>query len=218
MTALAVLLAAVGLADLVPRFKVVTGLGVVVAGLLLLGAGWHTAWLGVVLGVVVIAWVVARDSSVAVALLAGATAVLVVASGALDFDDAPLQDWYDELAVPRLATVPLDRAALGLGVVLFLATAANAVVRRMLQATGPLVLDEEAQLRGGRLLGPLERWFVFACAVSGNLAAIAIVVAAKGILRFPEISQDRPDGMRAEYVLVGSFVSWALALAFVPLF
>ena len=59
---------------------------------------------------------------------------------------------------------------------------------------------------------------MFACAVTGNLAAIAIVVAAKGILRFPEISRDKPEGLRAEYVLVGSFVSWGLALLFVPLF
>jgi hypothetical protein len=220
MSALAVLLAAVGVADLVRRWKVVVGVLVIVAGLLLLGAGWHTLWLTVVLGIVVQVWVHAasHDSTVGVGLLGVATIALVLASGGLGFDDAPLQDWYDDLPVPRLDGVPLDRAALGLGVVLFLTTAANVVVRRSLNAMGPLVLDQENQLRGGRVLGPLERWFVFACAVSGNLAAIAVVVAAKGILRFPEISRDQPDGLRAEYVLVGSFVSWGLALALVPLF
>jgi hypothetical protein len=220
VSALAVLLAAIGLADLVRRWKIVVGLLVLVAGLLLLGGGWDTVWLTVALGVVVVVWVdaAAHDSSAGVGLLAFAGLALVLASGALHFDDAPLQGWYDDLAIPRLQDVPLDRAALGVGVVLFLATAANVVVRRVLQATGPRVLAQGDDLRGGRVLGPLERWFVLACALSGNLAAIAVVVGAKGILRFPEISRDSPDGLRAEYVLVGSFVSWALALVFVPLF
>jgi len=220
MSALAVLLAAVGVADLARRWKAVLGLVVVVAGLLLLGAEWHTTWLAIVLGIVVVVWVdaAAHDSSAGVFLLAVVGVALVLASGMLHFDQAPLQDWYDDLAIPRLQHVPIDRAALGLGVVLFLATAANVVVRRSLLATGPRVLAQGDDLRGGRVLGPLERWFVLACALGGNLAAIAVVVAAKGILRFPEISRDGPDGLRAEYVLVGSFVSWALALVFVPLF
>ncbi|KQV73585.1 hypothetical protein ASC61_00320 [Aeromicrobium sp. Root344] len=220
MSGLAVLLAAIGMADLVRRWKVATGFAVTVAGLLVLGGGWHTVWLSLVFAVVVVVWVDAasHDSSAGVILLSVASLALVVVSGVLDFGKAPLQDWYDDLPIPRLQGVPLDRAALGVGVVLFLATAANVVVRRVLLATGPRVLAQGDQLRGGRVLGPLERWFVLACALSGNLAAIAVVVAAKGILRFPEISRDGPDGLRAEYVLVGSFVSWALALVFVPLF
>lgn len=220
MSALAVLLAAVGVADLVRRLKIVAGLAVTVAGLLLLGGGWHTIWLTLVIALVVVVWVDAasHESSAGLVVLAVVGAALVIASGWLSFGEAALQDWYLDLPVPRLATVPLDRAALGLGVVLFLTTAANVVVRRVLGATGPQVLAQGADLKGGRVLGPLERWFVLACALSGNLAAIAIVVAAKGILRFPEISRDNSDGLRAEYVLVGSFVSWGLALLFVPLF
>lgn len=220
MSALAVMLAAVGLADLVRRWKVVVGLVVLVAGLLALGAGWHTLWLAILLGLVVVVWVEAarHDSSAGLALLSLATLGLVLASGELRFHDPALQGWYDNLAIPRLDAVPLDRAALGVGVALFLASAANVAVRRVLQTVGPRVLAQGDELRGGRVLGPLERWFVFACAVSGNLPAVAVVVAAKGILRFPEISRDRPHGLRAEYVLVGSFVSWALALVLVPLF
>lgn len=220
MTGLAVLLAAVGAADLVRRWKILIGFAVAVAGLLVLGAEWHTLWLSLAIGIVVVVWVdaAAHGSSAGVVLLAIVSLALTLASGALDFADAPLQGWYDDLPIPRLQGVPLDRAALGLGVVLFLATAANIVVRRVLLATGPRILAQGDDLRGGRVLGPLERWFVLACALSGNLAAIAVVVAAKGILRFPEISRDRPNGLRAEYVLVGSFVSWALALVFVPLF
>ncbi len=220
MTALAVLLAAIGVADLVRRWKALTGFVVLVAGLILLGGQWHTLWLSVVLGVVVMVWVAAaaHESFAGIGLLAVSAVLLVLMSGELRFGEAPLQGWYDDLAIPRLDGVPIDRAALGLGVVLFLWTAANVVVRRVLQATGPQVLAQGADLKGGRVLGPLERWFVLACALSGNLGAIAVVVAAKGILRFPEISRDNTDGLRAEYVLVGSFVSWGLALLFVPLF
>lgn len=219
MSVLAVLLAAVGMADLVGR-RILAGLVVVVVGLLLVGAGWHTLWLAPVLGIVVFVWVVAArsDSMAGITLLAVSSAVLVLLSGEITFDDIPIQGWYDDLAIPGLASVPFDRAVLGLGVVLFLTSAANVVVRSVLDLTGPRVLAQEDDLQGGRVLGPLERWFVFACAVTGNLAAIAIVVAAKGILRFPEISRDKPEGLRAEYVLVGSFVSWGLALLFVPLF
>ena len=220
MSALAVLLAAVGLAELLPRWKHVGGIAVAVAGPLALGLGWHTVWLVGVVTVVLVIWLdAARVRSLAgTVVLAGSAVALVLASPGLDPQQAPLDSWYDGLAVPGLAAVPLDRAALALGVLLFLTTAANVVVRQALDATGPEVLATEHALRGGRLLGPLERWLVFGFAVSGNLGAIAGVVAAKGILRFPEISQDTKDGMRAEYVLVGSFVSWALALALVPLF
>ncbi len=220
MSAVAVLLAAVGLADLLPRWRHAGGLAVAVAVPLLLGLGWHTLWLAPVVTLVVVVWLdAARHRSLAGSgLLAATTVAFVAASPGLDPDRTPLDHWYAGLAVPGLATVPIDVAALGLGVLLFLTTAANVVVRQALEATGPLVLATEQTLRGGRLLGPLERWLVFGFAVSGNLGAIAVVVAAKGILRFPEISQDSKDGMRAEYVLVGSFVSWALALLLVPLF
>jgi hypothetical protein len=219
MSVLAVLLAAVGVTDLIRRRPIAAGLAVVVAGLLLVGAGWHTLWLAPLLGAVVVVWAIAAEngSSSGFALLTAASVALLILSGELPLGRVPIQGWYDDLAIPALATVPFERAALGLGVLLFLTNSANVVVRSVLSMTGPRVLAQEDDLQGGRVLGPLERWFVFACAATGNLAAIAIVVAAKGILRFPEITRDKPDGLRAEYVLVGSFVSWGLALVFVPL-
>jgi hypothetical protein len=38
------------------------------------------------------------------------------------------------------------------------------------------------------------------------------MLAAKGIVRFPEISRDGETGARAEYFLVGSLVSWVIGL------
>ncbi|MET0734631.1 MAG: hypothetical protein ABWY55_03175 [Microbacterium sp.] len=74
-------------------------------------------------------------------------------------------------------------------------------------------LTVEPELKGGRLIGPLERVIVFAMMLAGAYVLVAAVFAAKGIVRFPEISRDDGSGSRAEYFLVGSMVSWGLALA-----
>jgi hypothetical protein len=73
--------------------------------------------------------------------------------------------------------------------------------------------NEVKALRGGRLIGPLERLFLMGLLFAGAVALFAAVVAAKGIVRFPEIQNDSSKGTQAEYFLVGSMTSWALALA-----
>ena len=68
-------------------------------------------------------------------------------------------------------------------------------------------------LKGGRLIGPLERLLVLSLTLAGMYPLVAAILAAKGIVRFPEISRDSAAGNRAEYFLVVSFVSWTVALA-----
>jgi hypothetical protein len=77
----------------------------------------------------------------------------------------------------------------------------------------PLVAAALPTLKGGRLIGPLERVIVFALTLTGVYSLLAAVLAAKGIVRFPEISRDGDTGSRAEYFLIGSLVSWVVALA-----
>ena len=67
------------------------------------------------------------------------------------------------------------------------------------------------EMRGGRLIGPLERWLIAALALVGAQGIVAALMAAKGIVRFPEISKDSAAGSKAEEFLIGSLVSWALA-------
>jgi hypothetical protein len=79
------------------------------------------------------------------------------------------------------------------------------------------------RLKGGRLLGPMERLLILGLGLAGQLAAATAVVAAKSIIRFPEITAEtkRKDGGTGsfdiadvtEYFLVGSFASWIVALA-----
>lgn len=64
----------------------------------------------------------------------------------------------------------------------------------------------------GRWIGILERLLIFTLVVGDEAGAAALVVTAKAILRFPEITGDEPH-LSAEYVLIGSLASWLLAIA-----
>ncbi len=128
-----------------------------------------------------------------------------------------------------------DRALLLTGLVLAQLSTGNVVVRLVLAATGTMnpartgpdgrrLEAPPHSLKGGRLLGPMERVFIVGMGLAGQLTAASIVVAAKGLLRFPELqaSRDAGDagpGIHAvtEYFLVGSFASWLYALGFLGL-
>ncbi|MCL3839150.1 hypothetical protein [Aeromicrobium duanguangcaii] len=184
-----------------------------------LGYGPGAGWLPVIVG---LWWASARalpSWRVPGMIASGVAGVLaLVASPLIDRDTPPLLDWFEDLGIPGLMNVGLDEFVLAVVAAVALIGPANAVVREVLDHVGRGLLREEIRLKGGRVIGPLERVMVFAFAVGGNYGGVAAILAAKGILRFPEISRDEGDGSRAEYVLVGSFVSWFLALALVPLF
>ena len=116
------------------------------------------------------------------------------------------------------------------GVVVLLTAPANrvvadilAVARHSTQGNGEVAADREpsqesgkqgemeSSMRGGRWIGPLERILILLLDSVEAPAAIAAIVAAKGVIRFPEISQDRA-GQKAEEFLIGSFASWILAV------
>ena len=54
--------------------------------------------------------------------------------------------------------------------------------------------EPAAPFRGGRLIGPLERVLVLVLTLAGAYALLAAMLAAKGIVRFPEISRDGAGG------------------------
>ena len=235
MILLALLLATLGTADLVrPENRASTrkeGAVATVAGgvvLVLLASGLaigSVAWAVIPVGIVLlIGWILLTPVGVVVTDRPWPVAGLaIVALAALsvpqpDVHQGWLVRWYDGLDIGALANVPVEQFVLGAACVGFLLETANIIVRLMLIGTGPSVIATEKSLKGGRILGPIERIFILAMALGGHYGALSAVVAAKGILRFPEISRDSAGGSRAEYVLVGSFVSWALAFVFVPLF
>ena len=228
MIVLAALLLAIGLADFArpqdrpvdrPAFVRASLVGALVAVLAVWGTGidWWWAPIGIA---AVVAWVASTPVDRAypwpIVGLGLAVGAILAGSPGLSAPGGWLIEWYDSLELQSLQGISFERFALTVGCLVFLVESANIIVRMVLAGTDAGVMASEQTLKGGRVLGPIERIFIFAMALSGQYAALTAVVAAKGILRFPEISRD-VAGRKAEYVLVGSFVSWAVALIFVPL-
>jgi len=147
----------------------------------------------------------------------------IVLSGQAGPGGGLLDRWLDDVAVPLLSHLGPSRALLLAGVLAIQMSTGNVLVRLVLAVTNTVnparhgtLADPETQLKGGRLLGPMERLFIVCLGLAGQLTAASIVVAAKGLLRFPEL-QSRADQDRihqlTEYFLVGSFASWLVALS-----
>lgn len=62
---------------------------------------------------------------------------------------------------------------------------------------------------GGQIIGQLERALIFLLVLIGQPAGIGFLVAAKSILRFKESEEQK----LAEYVLIGTLLSFSLAIA-----
>jgi hypothetical protein len=122
------------------------------------------------------------------------------------------------LPYPRLDQVLLEEVVFVSGVLLMLFATSNAIVRLVLTVMGTRFSNAEQRLRGGRVIGPLERVLIFGLGLAGQPTAAALVIGAKGLLRYPELNGLRGEsGARTidvvtEYLLIGSLTSWLLAL------
>ncbi len=207
------------------------------------GRGWCTAT--ALLGAILVAstgWSVFRHWPrtkgrpwLALGALVVPLGLLAAASGSLQAPISPVaSQWLAGLPFPAVAEVGLDRFVLIAGIAVALTATANGVVRVVLSAAGTRIDRPESRLRGGRLIGALERLMIFGLALAGEPTAAALVVSAKSLLRFPEVSrvaQSTPASPQTkgapgapagepleidsltEYFLVGSLTSWVLALA-----
>ncbi len=151
-----------------------------------------------------------------------AVAAMLAVSGQAGEAGGPFGRWLQQLPLSGVSSLSADHALILLGVLLVQLSTGNVVVRLFLAVTGTVTAarqgtaqDPQLRLKGGRLLGPMERVFILGLGLAGQLTAASIVVAAKGLLRFPELSsqseQERVHRL-TEYFLVGSFVSWLVAL------
>jgi hypothetical protein len=149
--------------------------------------------------------------AVAFAGLAGGLLVMLLGGGAGPADVS----WPSALAGSPVAQWPVERVLLVTAVALVQISTVNIVVRLVLDAVGVPANANEKRLKGGRVLGPMERFVVVGLGMAGQLTAASIVVAAKGLLRFPELqrgSDDPGPSDVTEYFLIGSFTSWLAAL------
>ncbi len=122
-----------------------------------------------------------------------------------------------------VAGASAERVLFVAGVLMMLFATSNAIVRLVLTAMGTRFSNAEQRLRGGRVIGPLERVLIFGLGLAGQATAAALVIGAKGLLRYPELNGLRNEPGAAgpsartidvvtEYLLIGSLTSWLLAL------
>ena len=205
---LMVLLGAALLALAVVAFAPSAGVGSVLLG------GWLLAFLAWTLGsAAALGTRFVAPRAIAFAGWAGGLAFSLLAGGRLK---PRLPTWVGG----PLATLPPDRLVLVAGVLVAQLSTVNVLVRLVLDAVGVPASDNEKSLKGGRLLGPMERLLIVGLGLAGEVTAASIVVAAKGLLRFPELqrgSQTSGPSDVTEYFLIGSFASWLLALGGVAL-
>ena len=160
------------------------------------------------------------------ALFGAALTVAVALSPYAGNTDGLVGRWLEVTPIAVLADLDGVLALLLTGVMLAQLSTGNVLVRLVLAATGTVDPARGSgrhvptyRLKGGRLLGPLERVFIVGLGLAGELTAASVVVAAKGLLRWPELQAARDEhaggpGIHqvTEYFLVGSFVSWMTSL------
>lgn len=82
---------------------------------------------------------------------------------------------------------------------------------QQMQSTGSEPKLYRGFKNGGRIIGYLERLIIFIFILTGNLAGIGFLIAAKSIFRFGEIS--RPENrMETEYIIIGTLYSFSWAI------
>lgn len=243
MSVLAVFLLALGVADLAraerrlrTRRHAVIAAGVGAAVLVVFGAlaglgGRGDVVLLVFAGLVLVAWVLVSDLAMhtgrwglaSLGGLAVGVGALLAFSGYATPAGGPLESWQHWAGFPVLAGKPTDRVLLVAGLFMVQFATGNIVVRLVLASVGaikPLGQPQASdRLKGGRLLGPMERVFIVGLGLAGEFTAAGIVIAAKGLIRWPELQARSQESGGVdideitEYFLVGSFVSWLVALA-----
>ncbi len=124
-------------------------------------------------------------------------------------------DLRDRVVAGSARGVGLDRVLLLAGVAVAQLATANVAVRLVLDAVGVPASTNEKQLKGGRMLGPMERLFIVGLGLAGHAHRCRRRGGGQGpapLPRAPARHQDRDPSDITEYFLIGSFASWLLAL------
>lgn len=70
----------------------------------------------------------------------------------------------------------------------------NLIVTAILRAAHPDRAQQPSPLKGGRLIGPMERLFILGLGLAGQFTAAGMVIAAKSLIRWPELSAQANRG------------------------
>jgi hypothetical protein len=72
--------------------------------------------------------------------------------------------------------------------------------------------NNESLNNAGKIIGMLERLFVFVFVVTGNWEGIGFLLAAKSVFRFGDLKESK-DRKLTEYILIGTLLSFGIAIA-----
>lgn len=97
---------------------------------------------------------------------------------------------------------------------LLLCTVGSSVFIRIIMSSWALNDSEDAHSlkNAGQTIGILERLFVFSFVILGQWSAIGFLMGAKSVFRFGDLSRAK-DRKLTEYILIGTLLSFALAVA-----
>lgn len=94
--------------------------------------------------------------------------------------------------------------------IIFLTTPAGILIGQLTKGWREKISNPESLANAGKWIGIIERLIVFIFVLLGQYAAISLLIAAKGIIRFNE--KDRPE-VKTEYLVIGTLISIGIALA-----
>lgn len=92
-------------------------------------------------------------------------------------------------------------------------TYVSAIVMKLLMSKWSLEEEDsnDSLEHAGKYIGMLERLFVFAFIVLNQWQAIGLLIAAKSVFRFGDLSRAK-DRKLTEYILIGTLLSFGLAM------
>ena len=91
----------------------------------------------------------------------------------------------------------------------FVTTPAGILIGQLTRQWRDKIADAESLANAGKWIGIVERIIILIFVLKGQYAAIGLLVAAKGIIRFNE--KDRPE-VKTEYLVVGTLLSICIAM------
>lgn len=131
--------------------------------------------------------------------------LLILLGAALLLSRLPLRPWFPDLAtLSSTAYLAWFVAAYAFNV-----NGSSSLVRAVLRRFTPPEAADGEQPGAGRVIGVLERLITLTLVLLDQWGALGFVLAAKSIARFKDLDQR----LSAEYYLIGTLMSLALAVA-----
>jgi hypothetical protein len=116
--------------------------------------------------------------------------------------------WEDITSAVRLARSDNNLWAMTTAII-FLTGPAGILIGQLTMRWREKIIGAESLANAGKWIGIIERLIVFILVMLGQYAAISLLIAAKGIIRFNE--KDRQE-VKTEYLVIGTLLSIGLAM------